>query len=76
MNQMYIFTIILYTITALIVSFVVPWYDPELQSYGSLQGSLASGESPFIIAMRRSGIGKGFTNSYKFFFFFSAVTTA
>jgi amino acid permease len=72
----YIITIILYFISALVVSFNVGYDDPELSTYGSLNGAYTSTISPFIIAMNRSTLSKQVAATFKWFFFFSAATTA
>jgi amino acid permease len=72
---MYVVTIGLYVVTAILVSFCVSWDDPMLQSYNSPSGYVGASNSPFIIAMTRGGMGEKVANTYKALFFLSAVTT-
>lgn len=72
-SEMYLVTICLYVVTAILVSFCVRWDDPMLQSYNSPSGYVGASNSPFIIAMTRGGMGKKIANAYKALFFLSAV---
>jgi len=74
-SQMYILTIGLYVVTAILVSFCVSWDDPMLESYNSSAGYVGASNSPFIIAMVRGGMGEKAVNTYKALFFLSAATT-
>jgi len=72
---MYLLTIGLYVVTSILVSFVVSWDDPMLQSYNAPAGYVGASNSPFIIAMMRAGMSQKVINTYKALFFLSAATT-
>jgi len=77
-RRMYLITIFLYVISAIIVSSNVGYDNPKLEPYNGVPKSVDSSNSPFIIAINDSKLvaKHRFEVAYKAFFFISAATTA
>jgi yeast amino acid transporter len=77
-RRMYLITIFLYVVSAIIVSSNVGYDDPQLEPYNGVPKTVSSSNSPFIIAIRNSNLAakSHFEAAYKAFFFVSAATTA